>query len=80
VRALCLSVCILHAVTRDRYGKGRKVLPANVARSLVHVASKLGVFPYLDYHYAYSLGNYVKKDPSGSFEYPTPNINTRFPL
>lgn len=60
------------------YGKGRKVLPANIARPLVHVAPKLGVFPYLDYHYAYSLGNYVKKDPSGSFEYTNLDMACKF--
>jgi indoleamine 2,3-dioxygenase len=60
------------------YGKGRKVLPANIARPLVNVSPKLGVFPYLDYHYAYSLGNYVKKDPSGSFEYTNLDMACKF--
>ncbi len=54
------------------------MLPANIAKPLVHVAPKLGVFPYLDYHYAYSLGNYVKKDPSGSFEYTNLDMACKF--
>ena len=75
---LSARVCDCSRVTSHRYGKGRKVLPSNVARPLVHVASKLGVFPYLDYHYAYSLGNYLKKDPSGSFEYTNLDMACKF--
>ena len=52
-----------------KYGKGRTELPENIVLPLECVSSKLNVFPWLDYHYAYSLGNYVKKDPSGSFDY-----------
>jgi indoleamine 2,3-dioxygenase len=37
-------------------------LPASVAEPLVCVSNKLKAYPWLDYHYAYSLGNYVKKD------------------
>ena len=42
------------------YGKAYSFLPANVAEPFVIVSEKLDVFPFLDYHYAYSLGNYVK--------------------
>lgn len=52
-----------------KYGKGRTELPENIVLPLECVSSKLDVFPWLDYHYAYSLGNYVKKDPTGSFDY-----------
>ena len=44
------------------YGKARNVLPANIAQSFCYVADKLGIFPWIDYHYAYSLGNYRKLD------------------
>lgn len=44
------------------YGKAKQVLPANITQPFENVAEKLNVFPFLDYHYAYSSGNYVKKD------------------
>lgn len=47
-----------------RYGKARRLLPAALAQPLVAAADRLGVEPWLDYHYAYSLGNFVFKDPS----------------
>ena len=51
------------------YGPARRVLPSNIARPLVIVSEKLKVYPWLDYHYAYSLGNYVKKDHEGSLDW-----------
>lgn len=51
------------------YGKALNVLPANLAKPLVSVAAKLDVMPWLDYHYAYSLGNYVKIDESKSLHW-----------
>lgn len=46
------------------YGLARDILPANIAEPLVAVSNKLQVYPWLDYHYAYSHGNYIKKDNS----------------
>jgi indoleamine 2,3-dioxygenase len=56
-----------HHAQRDgdgEYGAARRRLPAQLARPLVAAADALGVAPWLDYHYAYSLCNYVKKDAS----------------
>ncbi len=64
--------------TDGKYGKGRTVLPENITQPLECVSSKLDVFPWLDYHYAYSLGNYVKKDPSGSFDYTNLEMACKF--
>lgn len=55
--------------TDGKYGKGRNVLPIQLTQPLEWVSSKLQVYPWLDYHYAYSLGNYVKKDPTAGFDY-----------
>ena len=38
-----------------KYGKAHKVLPAQIAEPFVIVSEKLNVYPFLDYHYAYSL-------------------------
>ena len=51
------------------YGQARRVLPKNIAVPLVYVSEILGVYPWLDYHYAYSLGNYVKKNKSGTLHW-----------
>lgn len=47
-----------HHVAHGSYGKARTVLPPQIARPFVHVADTLGVHPWLDYHYAYSLCNW----------------------
>jgi indoleamine 2,3-dioxygenase len=51
------------------YGKPKNKLPKNISEPFECVARKLDVFPFLDYHYAYSLGNYIKKDKSKGLEY-----------
>ncbi len=61
-----------------KYGRGRNVLPIQLTQPLEFVSSKLDVFPWLDYHYAYSLGNYVKKDPNGGFDYTNLDMACRF--
>ncbi len=54
-----------HATSREGvYGSARNILPACVAQPLVVAANALGVAPWLDYHHAYSLGNYVHRDSS----------------
>jgi len=56
-------------VKTGQYGPARRKIPSNIARPLVLVAEKLKVYPWLDYHYAYSLGNYVKHDKDGSLDW-----------
>jgi indoleamine 2,3-dioxygenase len=46
------------------YGQGRDRLPQQLAEPLLYLASKLDVYPFLEYSFGYSLGNYVKKDPT----------------
>ena len=60
------------------YGIARQILPANIAQPLVLVSSKLDVYPWLDYHYSYSLGNYVKKDPTGSLHWKNLDMACKF--
>lgn len=51
------------------YGVARQILPQNVAQPFEYVAEKLQIFPYMEYHYAYSLGNYVKIDKDKDYSY-----------
>lgn len=46
------------------YGKAKTVLPVNIVQPFEYTANILNVFPFLDYHYAYSSGNYIKRDPN----------------
>ena len=49
-------------VLTGNYGAGNDKLPKKIAKPFVTVAKKLNVHPWLDYHYAYASGNYVKID------------------
>ena len=51
------------------YGKARNLLPRNIAEPYNVVANKLNSKMWLDYHYAYSLGNYVKIDDSNGLDW-----------
>jgi len=62
--AWLLEPAYLHFRQKGEYGQARTFVPRNIAVPFKAVADKLGVFPFLDYHYAYSLGNYVKIDKS----------------
>lgn len=61
-----------------QYGKARNFLPANIAEPFCKVSEKLQVFPWLDYHYAYSLGNYRKLDAAGDLNWENITMCNRF--
>ena len=52
-----------------KYGKAHRILPSQLSEPFVLVSEKLDVYPFIDYHYAYSLGNYVKIDSSKGYEW-----------
>jgi indoleamine 2,3-dioxygenase len=60
------------------YGKAHGQLPKNIAQPFVAVADQLDVYPWLDYHYAYSLGNYKKLDPSGGMNWENLGMCVKF--
>jgi indoleamine 2,3-dioxygenase len=60
------------------YGKARNFLPASIAQPFCYVSEKLGVFPWLDYHYAYSLGNYRKLDEKKGLNWENITMCNRF--
>ena len=60
------------------YGIARQMLPKNIALPLVLVSNKLDVYPWLDYHYSYSLGNYVKKNPEGDLNWKNLDMACKF--
>ena len=61
-----------------KYGKAKDLLPKNIAQPFVYVAKKIDVFPWLDYHYAYSLGNYNKIDKNKGFEWKNLTMAAKF--
>lgn len=64
VSAYLLEPAYQHYKQHNTYGKARSHVPSNLSIPLFNVASKLDVMPYLDYHYAYCLGNYKVLDES----------------
>ena len=60
------------------YGKARQLLPKNIAQPFVLVSKKLDVHPWMDYHYGYSLGNYVKKDATGDLHWKNLDMACKF--
>ena len=61
-----------------KYGKAHRLLPAQLSEPFVLVSEKLDVFPFIDYHYAYSLGNYVKIDNSKGYEWENLAMAAKF--
>jgi len=59
----------VHFLQTKTYGVARDRLPRNIARPLVQLADTLHVFPWLEYSFGYSLGNYVRKDTSKGLDY-----------
>ena len=67
-----------HYIKTGKYGQAHAVLPKNIAQAFVAVAEKLDVFPWLDYHYAYSLGNYQKRNKNKGFAWTNLSMAAKF--
>jgi indoleamine 2,3-dioxygenase len=67
--AYTLELSYQHFIKEGTYGKARTLIPEHISVPLVIVSNKLKVYPWLDYHYSYSLGNYVKKDLEGDLHW-----------
>ena len=76
--AYLLAPAHFNYLQTKKYGKAHDVLPAQIAEPFVIVSEKLDVYPFLDYHYAYSLGNYVKRDDSKGFEWENLAMAAKF--
>jgi len=65
-------------IKTGNYGVARALLPVSVAEPLVSVSNRLKAYPWLDYHYAYSLGNYVKKDKNKDLHWENLDMACKF--
>ena len=61
-----------------KYGRAHRLLPSQLSEPFVLVSEKLDVYPFMDYHYAYSLGNYVKTDNSKGYEWENLAMAAKF--
>ena len=61
-----------------KYGRAHRILPSQLSEPFVLVSEKLDVYPFIDYHYAYSLGNYVKIDSSKGYEWENLAMAAKF--
>ncbi|MFM1794812.1 MAG: hypothetical protein RL642_1197 [Bacteroidota bacterium] len=76
--AYTLEPSFQHYRSTGHYGKARNVLPAQIAQPFVAVAEKMDVYPWLDYHYAYSLGNFKKKNDAAGLAWTNLEMCVRF--
>lgn len=76
--AYTLELSFQSFIKTGKYGEARRILPEHIAKPLVLISEKLNVYPWLDYHYSYSLGNYVKKDKSGSLDWKNLDMACKF--
>ena len=76
--AYTLEPSFQHYRKTGDYGKAQNILPIQIAQPFVEVSNKLDVYPWLDYHYAYSLGNYKKIDKSGDHKWSNLDMCVRF--
>jgi len=68
-----------HSQSPDgKYGKARTTLPSQIAVPFDAVAQKLGQQPFLEYHYAYSLGNFVRLDPNQGYHWTNLGMACKF--
>ncbi len=76
--AYLLAPAHFNYLKTKKYGKAHGVLPAQIAEPFALVSKKLDVYPFLDYHYAYSLGNYVKIDNSKGYDWENLEMAAKF--
>ena len=76
--AYTLEPSFQHFRKTGNYGKATSFLPKQIAQPFVEVSKKLDVYPWLDYHYAYSLGNFKKIDQKGDHKWSNLDMCVRF--
>jgi indoleamine 2,3-dioxygenase len=76
--AYTLAPAHFNQLKSGSYGKANQNIPEQLAVPFCKVAEKLQVYPWLDYHYSYSLGNYVKKDPSKGLNWENLEMAIKF--
>jgi indoleamine 2,3-dioxygenase len=60
------------------YGKARNILPPKLAVPLHTLSHALDVFPWLDYAYAYSLGNWIIKNENEGIKWDNLKLAVSF--
>ena len=76
--AYTLAPAHFEFLKNGKYGKAYNYLPPQIAQPFVEVSQKLEVFPWIDYHYAYSLGNYRKIDENAGMNWDNLGMCVKF--
>jgi indoleamine 2,3-dioxygenase len=66
--AYLLESSFVEFKTTGEYGSARRSIPKNLAQPLYKLSEMIGVYPWLEYSYAYALGNWYRKDESKGME------------
>lgn len=77
------SAYVLHSaheyfIINNEYGLAHPHLTEVLAAPLLFLAEKLNVYPWLEYSYGYSLGNFVRIHPNASLDYDNLKMANRF--
>ena len=64
--------------TSNKYYTARYKLPEKLSKPYFILSQKLGINPYLDYGYCYSLGNFMKKNKDGNMHYKNLKMICKF--
>jgi len=77
VSSYCLEPTYKSYVESRTYDAARTVIPENVAAPFCYVSEKLGVFPWLEYHYSYGLGNFHIVNKKADRDYHLEDLTAR---
>jgi len=77
VSSFCLEPTYKSYIETRNYDPAREVIPENIAVPFCYISEKLGVFPWLEYHYSYGLGNVHIINKREDRDYSLENISIR---
>lgn len=76
--AYLLEPCDIQNRAKGQFGRGRSVLPKNIAVPLVAISEKIGSKPYMEYSQSYALYNWKRKDPKKPIAYDNLELIRKF--
>jgi indoleamine 2,3-dioxygenase len=76
--AYLLEPCDIMNKSRGSYGRGREILPKQLAKPLQTISDKINAKPFMEYAQSYALYNYKKIDESGKLEYDNLELVRKF--
>jgi indoleamine 2,3-dioxygenase len=76
--AYLLEPCDIMNKTKGTYGRGREILPKQLAIPLQIISDKINAKPFMEYAQSYALYNYKKVDQGKKLEYDNLELVRKF--